>query len=353
MPYLFDEFRQADDRFSRKFGGTGLGLAIVKKYCQMLDGSIDVESTHGSGSEFVVTLPLKPSDFIAGSEFSEHSDNTGSFLRIETREKPGSGKTLLLVDDSEPQIIQLSDILIEEGFKLQVARNGREALDSIKKVIPDAMILDLQMPDVDGFEVLKEIRNLEETKSIPVLILTAKHISRSELGFLKENHIYQLIQKGEVNRNELLAHVINLVNQDMKSHKATGKRKVSKTKKDPKPSILVIEDNEDNLVTLRALLSEKFIITTATDGYDGLEKAISLSPDLILLDISLPGIDGITVFDEIRKNETLSAIPVIALTARAMKGDRENLLAYGFDGYISKPIDNETFEIKIREYLNY
>jgi CheY-like chemotaxis protein len=257
----------------------------------------------------------------------------------------------LLVEDSEPQIIQLTDILRNEGYIIQVARNGREALDAIKIVIPDAMILDLQMPDVDGFEVLREIRNLRETKSIPVLILTAKHITKSELSFLKENHIYQLIQKGAVNRNDLLAYVNNLMISKLKSNPVPVKPKKSQKNKDEKATILVIEDNTDNLITLKALLEEKYIIFSSTDGSEGVEKALTVNPDLVLLDISLPGMDGFKVLDEIRNSEKLNKIPVVALTARARKGDRENLLAYGFDGYIAKPIDGETFEKTIREYL--
>lgn len=352
LPFVFDEFRQADDKASRKFGGTGLGLAIVKKYCQLLNGSIDVTSKQGSGSVFTVVLPLKPSGIqLSGNDIESDHYKVKEHLSSDSMAETGSGKTLLLVEDSESQIIQLTDILRNEGYTIQVARNGREALDSIKKVIPDAMILDLQMPDVDGFEVLREIRNLRETKSIPVLILTAKHITKSELSFLKENHIYQLIQKGAVNRNDLLAYVKNLMVHKVKSIPDHVKPKKTQRNKDEKPTILVIEDNTDNLITLKALLEDRFIISSAVDGMEGLEKAVLVNPDLILLDISLPGMDGFKVLDEIRNNEKLNEIPVVALTARAMKGDRENLLAYGFDGYIAKPIDGEAFEGTILDFF--
>jgi CheY-like chemotaxis protein len=352
LPYIFDEFRQADDKASRKFGGTGLGLAIVKKYCQLLNGSIEVSSTQGAGSSFTVILPVKPSA-IHLSENKTESDSykVKDYLSSDSAGETGSGKTLLLVEDSEPQIIQLTDILRNEGYIIQVARNGREALDSIKTTIPDAMILDLQMPDVDGFEVLREIRNLRETKSIPVLILTAKHITKSELSFLKENNIFQLIQKGAVNRNDLLACINNLMITKLKSNPPPVKPKKPQKNKDERATILVIEDNSDNLITLKALLEEKHIISSAADGSEGLEKALTVNPNLILLDISLPGMDGFKVLDEIRNNEKLKNIPVVALTARAMKGDRENLLAYGFDGYIAKPIDGETFEKTINEFF--
>jgi len=352
LPFVFDEFRQADDKASRKFGGTGLGLAIVKKYCQLLNGTIEVTSKQGSGSVFTVVLPMKPSAIqLSENKIESDSNKVKDYLSSDYAGETGSGKTLLLVEDSEPQIIQLTDILRNEGYIIQVARNGREALDSIKTTIPDAMILDLQMPEVDGFEVLREIRNLEETKSIPVLILTAKHITKSELSFLKENHIYQLIQKGALNRNDLMAYVKNLTTPKAARNIAPVKPSNTKKKNSDKATILVIEDNSDNLITLKALLEEKFVISSAIDGLEGLEKAALINPDLILLDISLPGMDGFKVLDEIRNSEKLKTIPVVALTARAMKGDRENLLAYGFDGYVAKPIDGESFERTIQEFI--
>jgi signal transduction histidine kinase/CheY-like chemotaxis protein/CHASE3 domain sensor protein len=354
IPHIFDEFRQADDKASRKFGGTGLGLAIVKKYCQMLNCSIDVSSKLGDGSVFTLIFPLKLSGFRNSSVKTDPELNyayNNSSKNVTHFEKSGVGKTLLVVEDSEPQIIQLTDILEAEGFIVVVARNGREALESISHAMPDGMILDLQMPEVDGFEVLRKIRGLKETQSLPILILTAKHITSADLSFLRENHIYQLIQKGSLNRNELLNHVRSLIIPiEVRDSKASVKGKNSK-KSILKPNILVIEDNNDSLITLRALLEENYIITSVSDGYDGLAKAVLINPDLILLDISLPGMDGFKVLDEIRKNTNLAGTQVIALTARAMKGDRENLLAYGFDGYIAKPLDNETFLNTIDEYL--
>jgi CheY-like chemotaxis protein len=277
---------------------------------------------------------------------------TGStFYSSSSAGKTGLGRKLLLVEDSEPQIIQLTDILREEGFIIKVARNGREALETLKYFIPDAIILDLQMPDIDGFEVLKEIRNLKETKSIPVLILTAKHITKSELSFLKENHIYQLIQKGSLNRNDLLAYVKNLMIPKLNENKQLHAPLKSRKKTSGKAKILVIEDNPDNLITFRAILEDNYAISSANDGKEGLDMAVTIRPDLILLDISLPVLDGFKVLDEIKKNEELKGIPVVALTARAMKGDREDLLSHGFDGYIAKPIDGETFEKTIQEFI--
>jgi signal transduction histidine kinase/CheY-like chemotaxis protein len=199
LPHIFDEFRQADGSTSRRFGGTGLGLAIAKKYAEMLGGNITVKSELGRGSEFTLILPLR---YFEKTEANYVSPN---------RLKEGVIPTILLVEDSEPAIIQLNNILESKGHNILIARNGEEALEIISDTVPDAMILDLMMPGVDGFQVLKSIREEDRTASVPVLILTAKHITKEELSFLKRNNIHQLIQKGDVNPKDLLSTIDRMI----------------------------------------------------------------------------------------------------------------------------------------------
>ncbi|MBN1199892.1 MAG: response regulator [Bacteroidales bacterium] len=123
----------------------------------------------------------------------------------------GIGKRILVVEDSEAAIIQITDFLINEGFSVDIARNGREALNQVALGVPDVMILDLMMPEVDGFEVIKMVRSIPETESLPVMILTAKHVTPEELSFLKGNNIFQLIQKGDISKDELIQVVLNMV----------------------------------------------------------------------------------------------------------------------------------------------
>jgi len=349
LPVIFDEFRQADEGTARKFGGSGLGLAIAKKYSTMLRGSILVKSAAGQGSTFTVQLPIMTyAAPIDGRPAAASYQNSRS-IDPSLPPRPGN-KTILLVEDSDPAVIQLKDILQEEGYRVSVAKNGKEALSSIAETLPDAMILDLMMPEVDGFQVLRTIRSAARTQELPVLILTAKLVTPEELSFLKGNHVSQLIQKGDINRNELLAAVGRMVAPPLDAVAPAASRPARRPCAE-KPVILVVEDNPDNMKTVRALLQDSVVLVEALDGRAGVEQARQQKPDLILLDISLPLMDGFQVLAELRKEEPLMHIPVIALTARAMKGDREQILAHGFDGYISKPLDGKLLEREIRGQL--
>ena len=348
LPHIFDEFRQADGSTSRRYGGTGLGLAIAKKYANFLGGTISVKSTLGEGSVFTVTLPLK---YAAGNRFIEPEQTLGpgrSWRNLPEPARGSAGKTVLLVEDSEPAVIQIKDILEDSGFGLMVATDGLEALGIIAKTIPDAIVLDLMMPGIDGFEVLKTIREAEPTALIPVLILTAKHITKDELSFLKRNNVHQLIQKGDVNRLELLNAISSMVYPKIeeKEEKPHELQVI-----EGKPAVLIVEDNPDNMITVKAMLVDHYTVIEATDGYEGIAKAKKHIPNLILMDIELPGIDGIEAFKSIRNDAQLQHIPVIALTASAMASDRETILAHGVDAFIPKPIDEKMFFKTINSVL--
>ena len=347
LTHIFDEFRQADAGTARRFGGTGLGLAIAKKYANLLGGTIQVKSILGEGSIFTLNLPL---NYIAENRIVEIIPDQIKFnpLLPVTTSKDDSLKTILLVEDSEPAIIQLKDFMEESGYKILIARDGTQALEIISKEIPDAMILDLMMPGVDGFEVLKTIRNAEATASLPVLILTAKNITKEDLKILKRNNVHQLIQKGDVNRVELLNSVANLVYTN--SQKAEIEHPEIQTISG-KPVILIVEDNPDNLLTVKAILENNYTILEAADGNQGVLLAKEHIPHLILMDIALPEVDGIKAFKVIRNTGQLAHIPVVALTASAMITDRETILSHGFDGYIPKPIDEKVFFNTINKVL--
>lgn len=349
LPHIFDEFRQADSGVSRRFGGTGLGLAIAKKYAKLLGGSIMVKSVQGKGSEFTFTLPI-----VYDENFQVTENNTDDRRIKETIPKteiitfPSRTKTVMIVEDSEPAVIQIKDFLEESGYKVVVGKDGGEALELFKTVIPDAIILDLMMPGIDGFQVLMAIRNADITAHIPVLVLTAKFITPDDLKFLKRNNVHQLIQKGAVKRQEL----VKVVGEMILGKNEEASKPVKELKPiQGKPTVLVVEDNPDNMITVKAILADGFTVIEAVNGREGVEMAKKHLPDLILMDIALPEMDGIQAFKAIRSDGRLQHTPVIALTASALLEDRELVLAHGFDAFIAKPIDESIFFNTINETL--
>lgn len=329
---IFDEFRQADGGTSRKFGGTGLGLAIARKYSELLGGTTTVESELGVGSIFTLTLPIgSKSNDLHNYVRDENQYVVKTHMRS-TVSNPKK-KTILLVEDNESAIIQIMDLVEGMGVEIVAAQNGELALDILEHTIPDAMILDLMMPKVNGFEVLEAIRNNDSTELVPVLVLTAKHLSKEDLSELKRNNIHQLIQKGNIDRIKLQTAIFNMLFQSDET--TIQKKSISKKEL---PNILIVEDNPDNMITIKALLKDVGIIIEAKDGFEGILKAKQYHPDLILMDIALPGVSGIDAFKEIRNTTDLKNIPVIAITASAMNKDRIYILSQGFDGFIAKPI---------------
>lgn len=348
LSHIFDEFRQVDGSTARRYSGTGLGLAIAKKYANMLGGSISVTSALDKGSEFTLTLPLQYEihhDVI--EEENAFDDAHTIYSPVKTAPSLSREKTILLVEDNEAAIIQIRDFVQDMGLQVLTAGGAEDALSVIEQVMPDAMILDLMMPDIDGFKLLEILRNAEATAQIPVLILTAKHITKDELKFLKRNNIHQLIQKGDVDRIKLQTAISSML-FPVETVDEIQRETLSK---DIKPSVLVVEDNPDNMVSIKALLGDRYSTIEAVDGTQGVELARKHVPHLILMDIALPGLNGIDAFKAIRETPSLRHIPVIALTASAMTQDREVILASGFDAFIPKPIIEKQFFNILNEVL--
>ncbi len=351
LPYIFDEFRQADSGTARRYGGTGLGLTIVKKYAGLMGGSVRVKSAPHEGSEFTVLLPIRLKNAKEAPRLI-HLEPAPAPAAQAVKPAPGAAeKVILLVEDNESAIIQISDLVEEMGHSVLVAHDANEALSFIDKVIPDAMILDLMMPGIDGFELLTIMRNAEATAHIPVLILTAKHITREDLHVLKRNNIHQLIQKGDVDRLMLKGAITDMLYAKQEAPQAKPQQKPRTAVPEGRPLVLVIEDNPDNMTTVKALMEEEYEVLGADNAAAGIDLAKEQLPHLILMDIALSGMDGIEAFSAIRNIPELAHIPVIALTASAMEHEREIILAYGFDGFIAKPIDADEFFQKIREVL--
>lgn len=322
LKYIFDEFRQSDGSSSRRFEGTGLGLSIVQKLVDVLAGEINISSEIGVGT----TVKLL---------FHENWKGENQMISLtldSTNIQSNGGNRILIVEDNQEAVIQIKTLLENHDLLVDVATGGREALQKVKESIPDGIIVDLMMPDIDGFEVIETIRSTEETAKIPIIVLTAKDLSREELNRLSGNNIQQLIQKGDIDVDGLISKVQTLL-------KGGATNKTSKLTR--KPFVIVVEDNPDHLVSIKAILGDQFFIKEASDGEQGYRMIKEEKPDIILMDLSLPKIDGFKVLQLIRKDDATASIPVIAVTAMTMKEDKESILRQGFNAFVSKPVNHE------------
>lgn len=358
LPHIFEEFRQVDGSTSRSYEGTGLGLSIALRHARLLGGRIEVESVLGEGSVFTVTLPVH-------SRTVRASESGPDAARPLAASRPDGGALdgarLLLVEDSEAAVIQIRHILTRAGYALEVARAGRDAVEAVERAAPDGIILDLMMPGIDGFEVLNRIRRNPATSAIPVLVLTAKDLTPDDEQRLNANHIQQLIRKGDVDQEALLSTIRQMLSPGPQP--APAEAPAAAETPGPRlarerppgaagpPTILMIDDHADTMTTLRAILRPHYAVLEAADGESGLELARAKQPDAILLDLSLPEMDGFQVAASLKHHPATRHLPVIALTARAMKGDREKALDAGCHDYLSKPVEPDTLLACLRKWV--
>jgi hypothetical protein len=256
-------------------------------------------------------------------------------IRRHVRSRPGSAR-ILVIDDETETLQLVSEVLKSAEYLPLLAASGREALDILSRTSVDAILLDLLMPEMDGFEVLHRIKADPGLRDIPVFILTAKDLSESEMQLLR-THVDALYFKGTSWRQELLAHL----------QRAVGAGAAIPLKK-----ILVADDNLESREFIRdSLESQNYEVVEACDGGDALRKIEKIGPDLVLMDIQMPVMDGYAVLKEIRQNPRLASLRVIALTAYSMQGDREKAISAGFSGYISKPVDPTSLRKQIEQML--
>jgi signal transduction histidine kinase/CheY-like chemotaxis protein len=357
LPFIFDKFRQADGSSTRRFEGTGLGLAICRSLAEILGGEITVESLVGRGSTFALTLPKncpEPQEGTDAMSVTRSSPYTEPFQSPPVPSVARSEPPLILVVEDNPvATLQIRTVMEEQGYVVQAVPSGAEALAALPLVRPDGIILDLMMPEVDGFQVLEQIRAMPATATIPVLVLTAKELTPEDRASLANHHIRQLVQKGSLNREELAACVRRLLRipaAPLPLPQAPTPRPPDSRR--PGGPILVVEDNRDNLLVITSVLEEAGLkCITATDGQKAVAMAREAPPALILMDMQLPSVCGLEAARQIKADPLLAGIPIVALTAMAMRGDREEILAAGLDDYLAKPFEPQELVRLVRRWL--
>jgi hypothetical protein len=357
LPYIFDKFRQADGSSTRRFEGTGLGLAICRSLAKILGGEISVESLVGQGSVFTLTLPKtcpEPQEPVEATPVTRSFADAAPFqpqpaLSKSRRQPP----LILVVEDNPVAVLHIRTVLEEQGYAVQAAPSGAEALAALPQARPDLIVLDLMLPEVDGFQVLEQLRAIPATATIPVLVLTARELTPEDRARLARHHVRQFVQKGSMNREELAVCVQGLLRGTAASVSPppapASQPRISRRPDDP---ILVVEDNRDNLLVITAILEEAgYKYLTATDGQKAVALARETPPALILMDMQLPGLGGLEVARQIKADPLLAGTPIAALTAMAMRGDREEILAAGLDDYLAKPFEPQELMELVRRWL--
>jgi signal transduction histidine kinase/CheY-like chemotaxis protein len=328
---IFEPFAQADDSTQRKFGGTGLGLTISSRLIAMMGGEIWVETgADGLGSAFHFTAC-----------FGLHGEQLLKPVPMPVRRL--SGLRLLIVDDNATNRRLLVKVLRKWSIDAVAVEGGQEALDILRQRAagPDAIrliLLDSQMPGMDGFETAQRIRE-DLRLNIPVILLRSMG-SAGDAARRRKAGIHSYLNK-PLRQEELLAAICEAVGT-ASANAAVPLEIAEHTRKAGAPlRVLLAEDNPVNrTLAVRLLEREGYQLMVTCDGREAL-TAFEANPfDLALVDIQMPEIDGFEVTAAIRRHEAQHGghLPIIAMTAHAMKGDAEQCLASGMDGYVSKPI---------------
>jgi CheY-like chemotaxis protein len=280
---LFQAFAQAEASTSRDYGGTGLGLAITRHFCRMLGGDVTAESTPDEGSTFAIVVPAIAPD--ARAEVAE------SAARAATA---SGGGTVLIVDDEKATHDLLERELAGAGYHLLHAAGGREGLKLAKQARPDVITLDIVMPDLDGWSVLKALKADPELCDIPVVLVTI--MRDRDLGFALGAADY--LTK-PLDREMLMRAVGRHVHGDSRTQ------------------VLVVDDDPKTRDMLRRTLQKAgCTVAEAANGSEAIEALERATPGLVLLDLMMPGMDGFEVLERLQGEETWREVPVIIVTAK-------------------------------------
>ncbi|UCE51573.1 MAG: response regulator [Desulfobacterales bacterium] len=359
MQGLFEAFSQADTSTTRKYGGTGLGLTISKRLVEMMAGEIWVQSEPGQGSTFSFTAT-----FEQGQEKEKKRRIPGSDLR---------NLNVLVVDDNATSRQILQDLLESFSFKVTQAASGEEGLEEIEKASDsepfDLVMMDWKMPGMDGIEVSKRIKNHPRLNKIPAIVLVTAY-SREEIIQKAEHAGLEGFLLKPVSPSVLLDTIMNAFGEEMPKHAQQireSDREADRLTYFQGARVLLVEDNEINQQVAQEILEGAGIdVALANDGQEALSAVKENEYDAVLMDVQMPVMDGYEATKRIRNWEggmrnkigkdsdskseirdpksKIRGLPIIAMTAHAMAGDREVSLDAGMDDHVTKPIDpNQLF----------
>jgi len=313
LDHVFEEFSQADSSTTRDYGGTGLGLTISRRFCQMLGGDMIVTSQPGEGSTFSIRLPAE----LPGAEVPQEEPpqaNTDVVQPSDDVQQVAPGSTILVIDDDADACEIIRRFLEKDGFNIVTACSGEQGLSLAHEIRPAAITLDVMMPDMDGWSVLRVLKADPELRTIPVIMLTmiderTRGYSLGAVDYLTKPVDRELLHK-------TLSHYYSA---------------------DGASTVLLVEDDLDaREIMARTLEQAGWTVSEAGNGQQALDIMSDLQPRLILLDLMMPVMDGFGFLAELRARPEWQQIPVIVITAKDLSADDRDRLAGNVEEVLEK-----------------
>ena len=306
LEHVFEEFRQVDSSTTRQYGGTGLGLSISRRLAQLLGGDITVQSVFGVGSTFTVTLPLH----YAAPSMATHAAIPSAHAELLTQREPD--KVILVIDDDPDVIYLLQENLAEAGYHVIGATSGEEGFQQARTLRPFAITLDILMPHKDGWQLLHALKSDAATQDIPIIVLSI--VDNKPLGYQLGAFDYLL---KPFDRETILAALARIPPQ--------------------RGRLLVLDDDSQVVDLVRQLLEgEPYEVMAVADGQEALDAIQQQQPDIVLLDLLMPRLDGFAVIESLRQDPRYQQLPVIALTAKTLTAAEDARLDQSVRAVIQK-----------------
>ncbi|PAX08820.1 HAMP domain-containing protein [Sphingomonas lenta] len=366
---IFEAFQQADGTTSRKYGGTGLGLSISREIARLLGGELQVRSKPGEGSTFTLFVPLQAAAPVVAATGGTPAryDNSGALVPsalpteyelTDDRDQLGDDPFVLIVEDDPTFASILLDLAREAGLKGVVSTAGAGTLQMARKLQPDAITLDLGLSDIDGFVLLDLLKHDPQTAHMPIHVISgadkmSKVLDMGAFGVTAKpaeqaalTAVFQTFADLVRDKGPREAPVV----PKLGSYTPLSSRQVPEL---AGAKILIVDDDIRNIYSLTSVLESYDVeVLHAERGRDGI-LILEQTPDIDigLIDIMMPEMDGYETMQEIRKRPSLADVPLVAVTAKAMKGDRQKCLDAGASDYIAKPVDIDLLLALLRVWI--